>query len=212
MIAWMERANINRRVDPPNAEKVVALHSRAIDDLRYIRQTMTRAGSFTAVPGRGGVLMGVVALVAMAVAGRVEGEGAWFLTWVVAALIAVLTGGWAMDRKATANNESLLSGPGRNFAFALLPPLTVGALLSIVLYSTESSYLLPGVWLLLYGTGVVAAGAFSVRIVPVMGMSFMALGALAMFTPPTWGNWLLGLGFGGFHIVFGLLIARKHGG
>lgn len=199
-------------VDTSSSDKVVALHSRALDDLRYIRQTMTRAGAFTAVPGWGGVVMGVVALVAMVVAAFTESDGAWFLTWMVAALAAVLTGGWAMDRKAAANNEPLLRGPGRNFAFALLPPLTVGAFLSIVLYRNGIVDLLPGVWLLLYGTGVVAAGAFSVRIVPVMGLSFMTLGALALFVPAAWGNALLGLGFGGLHIVFGLLIARKYGG
>ncbi|MBV9210314.1 MAG: hypothetical protein JOZ52_06775 [Acidobacteria bacterium] len=189
-----------------------ALHTRAMDNLRFIRETMERASSFTAVPGWGGVVMGVSALCAAYVASQQATARAWVLTWMVEGLLAFVIGGWAMDRKARAAELPLLSGPGRKFALGLAPPIFAGALLTIVLYRTSGASLIPGMWLLLYGTGVVTGGMFSVGIVPIMGLCFMTLGALAILCPAAWGNVFMAFGFGGLHIIFGIIIARKHGG
>jgi hypothetical protein len=68
------------------------------------------------------------------------------------------------------------------------------------------------VWLLLYGTAIVTGGAFSVRVVPLMGLCLMALGAVALFLPAGWGDVLMAGGFGAVQIGFGIWIARHHGG
>lgn len=193
-------------------EEPPALHDRAMDNLRYIRETMERASSFTAVPGWGQVAIGVTALVATYLAAQQPNAKAWLLTWLTEAIIAVLISGWSMDRKARATSTPLLSGPGRKVAFSLSPPMVVGALLTVVLFRSGLTGAIPGTWLLLYGTGVVTGGMFSVSIVPVMGICFMLLGAAGLFLPDTWNNWLMAAGFGGLHIVFGTIIARKYGG
>jgi len=136
----------------------------------------------------------------------------WLGTWLAEAIISLLIAGWLMDRKARASGTPLLSGPGRKVAFSLSPPMIVGALLTVVLFRAGLTGAIPGMWLLLYGTGVVTGGMYSVSIVPVMGVCFMALGAAGVFAPAAWGNWLMAAGFGGLHIVFGSIIARKHGG
>jgi len=190
----------------------VALHDRAMDNLRFIRETMERAGSFTAVSGWGQVGIGVTAIIAAIIASFQSGLDAWIAVWSGEALLALAIGGWTVARKTNAAGIPILSGPGRKLALSLAPPLLTGAMLTPVLVDAGLVAPLPGMWLLLYGTGVVAAGTFSIRIIPVMGLSFMALGTFALLAPAAWGNALMGLGFGVFHIVFGLLIAWRYGG
>jgi hypothetical protein len=192
--------------DPP------ALHDRAIDNLRYIRETMERASAFTAVPGWGQVAIGVTALVAAYIAAHQPTTRGWLGTWLAEAIISLLIAGWLMDRKARRLGTPLFSGPGRKVAFSLSPPMVVGALLTVVLFRARLTQAIPGMWLLLYGTGVVTGGMFSVGVVPVMGICFMVLGAAGLFVPEAWENWLMAAGFGGLHIIFGSIIARKYGG
>ncbi len=183
-----------------------------MDNLRFIRETMERAGSFTAVSGWGQVAIGLTALVAAWIAGAQADAEGWMAVWSVEAFVALAIGGWAVARKAYIAGMPLLSGPGRKVALSLAPPLLAGAMLTAVLFEAGLLWPLPGMWLLLFGVGVVAAGAYSVRIVPVMGLSFMILGTFTLLAPPSWGNSLMGLGFGGIHIAFGLLIAWRYGG
>jgi hypothetical protein len=183
-----------------------------MDNLRFIRETMERAGSFTAVPGWGGVAMGVSALGAAAIASRQSTLEHWLATWLLEAVFAMLLAVLAIKRKANAAKGPLLSAPARRFVLSFAPPLLVGGLMTAVLYRAGLPAAIPGAWLLLYGTGVVTGGAFSVRVVPVMGLCFMSLGAVALFCPLTWGTPFLAVGFGGLHVVFGIIIARRYGG
>jgi len=196
----------------PRPAEPVALDAHARDNLRFIRETMERAASFTAVPGWGGVAIGITALGAAWLAARQSTVEAQVVTWLGEALLAVGIAAWTTVRKARAAKMPLLSGPGRKFALSFFPPLFVGALLTFVLYHTGLERAIPGTWLLLYGTGVLTGGAFSVKIVPVMGLCFMFAGTVALFSPASWGNGFLAAGFGGLHIIFGILIARRHGG
>lgn len=197
---------ISPNPDPP------ALHERAMSNIQFIRETMERATLFTAVPGWGGAAMGVVALGTAAIAALQPAKSLWLATWMVGALVSIGVGGFALWRKARNLNHAVFSGSGRRFLFSFTPPIAVGALLTVVLYRHRAAELLPGVWLLLYGTGVMAGGAFSVRAVPLMGLLFTALGSVAIFLPLTIGNWFMAAGFGVLHIVFGIVIARRHGG
>lgn len=200
------RTSGDRTTPPP------ALHERAMDNLRFIRETMERSSSFTAVPGYGGILMGAIALGTAVVAGHRPPDANWLRVWLAGATLAVVTGATALFLKARSTATPLLGPPARRFAFALGPSLAVGALLTAALGRAGLYGLLPGVWLLAYGAGVMAGGAFSVRAVPAMGACFMALGLPALFCPPSLGNGFLAAGFGGLHVIFGIVIARKHGG
>ncbi len=188
------------------------LHTRAMDNLRFIRQTMESATAFTAVSGWGVAMVGATALGAAAVARRAISPDAWLMVWVWEAVLSFAIAAGATVRKARRSKLPLFAMPARRFALSFSPPLLVGALLTAVLWRHELYVAIPGMWLLVYGTGIVTGGAFSVRVVPVMGLCFMMLGAVALFAPVVWRDWLMAAGFGGLHIVFGFVIARRYGG
>ncbi|MGA2183497.1 MAG: hypothetical protein ABSH47_10745 [Bryobacteraceae bacterium] len=201
-----------RPIRPDPADAPVGLHSRAMDNLRFIRETMERAGAFTAVPGWGGCIIGATAIVAAVLAARQPGTEGWLITWLMEGMLAIGIGSIAVKYKCDASDQPVLSAPARRFALSFAPPLMVGALLTVVLYRAGLASAIPGTWLLLYGTGVVTGGAYSVRVVPMMGMCFMLLGGVALFCPLPVANVLLGAGFGCLHLVFGFIIARRFGG
>jgi len=188
------------------------LDAHAADNLRFIRSTMERASAFTAVPGMGGVAMGVTALAAAGLSLFAKTPAEWLGVWLAEACVAIAIGVWAMARKARRAGSELFSGPARRFLLTLMPPLGAGAVLTLALEREGLVTLLPGVWLLLYGTAVVTGGALSVRTVLVMGALCMLLGCAALSSPASWGTAYLAAGFGGLHIGFGLAIARRHGG
>lgn len=191
--------------------KVVSINDRAIDNIRYIRETMERAGSFTAVPGWGGVLMGVTALVTSFVTATIEDRLVWFTVWMIEAAVALTIGAWAVIRKAKAA-KAVLRGPGRKFAWGICPAMAAGAILTLVLLQQQSFDLMPGVWLLMYGVAVVSGGIYSVKVVPLMGMGFMLLGTAALLLPAVWSAWFMAAGFGVLQMICGTMIARKYGG
>ena len=201
-----------RPLSTPPSPEAPALHARAMDNLEFIRETMERAGAFTAVSGWGMVAVGVSAFGAAALAATRSSPDAWLAVWLGEAVLSVLISGWAISRKARRARMPLLSGPGRKFATSFVPPIIVGAVLTAILYRGALVALLPGLWLMLYGAGVIAGGAFSVRVVPVMGGCFLLAGIVAVLLPVTWSDGLLAVTFGGLHIGFGIPIARRHGG
>jgi hypothetical protein len=189
----------------------VELHAHAMDNLQYIRRTLERAGEFTAVPGKGGVLMGVVGVVAGRLAVIQASAGGWLAVWGCAAVVAMIIGIAGAVLKSRRFQTPLLSGPGRKFIAGFAPALLAGAVLTVVFYRAGIVGFLPGVWLLLYGAAVLAGGSASVRVVPVMGACFMLVGTAALFLPG-WNDVLLPVGFGGLHLIFGAAIAVKYGG
>src|SRR5437660_1225944 len=195
----------------PHSEPI-PIDARAVDHLRYIRETMASAAEFTAVPGWGGVAMGITALAAAYFASQQITQARWLLVWLLEAGIAVAIAAPAAATKAHRANSQLFSGPGRKFLLSFAPAIVAGGLLTYALAHAGLYAALPGTWLLLYGTSIVTGGAFSVRVVPVMGFSLMLLGAVALFTPDRWGNVLMAVGFGGVQIGFGIWIAKRYGG
>jgi hypothetical protein len=190
----------------------VKLSDRAADNLKFIRETMERSTHFTAVPGYGGALMGVTGIAAAYIASQQIYLRDWLIVWLTEAILAFAIGMLAMWQKSKIAKVSLVSAPARKFAYGFLPSLICGAVITLGLWRFEHYEVMAPVWMLLYGAAVVTGGAFSVRVVPVMGWIFIAIGAVAFMLPASFGNILMGVSFGLVHVVFGLIIARRYGG
>jgi hypothetical protein len=192
----------------------VALHERAADNLRFIRETMERAGSFTAVPGVSGIVMGGAAAAAawFAHVARAAGTGAWLRVWLACLCFSLVVGAIGLAWKAKRFSVPLFSGVGRKFALSMAPPLAVGAVLTLALTRLGVADSLPGVWMLLYGAAVATGGAFSIRLIPVLGVLFMIAGTVTLFLPVWVGDYMMAATFGGLHIGFGWIVARRYGG
>lgn len=191
----------------------VRIDARAADNLRFIRDTMERAGHFTAVPGWGGVAMGVTAVVAAVLASQQTDVTSWLRVWLIEMVVAIALASGAILLKAHRSHVSLLAGPARRFALGFAPPVLAGGLLTYALATNQQYDLLPGTWLLLYGSAVIAGGIASVRVVPIMGALFFVLGIVALTVPGiASGDVFLALGFGGLEIIFGGIIAWRYGG
>ena len=188
------------------------LSGRAADNLRFIRQAMERSATFTSIPGAGGAVMGLVALAAAAVAASQPSGDRWLLTWLAAALCAAIVGFVGMARKARRAEVPLTGANARRFALGMAAPFVAGAAITYELWVVRSFTVMAPAWLLLYGAGVLTGGIFSVPVVRLIGVCFMTLGIAAIATPPAWGNLWLAIGFGGLHVVFGIYIAKNHGG
>lgn len=190
----------------------VNLSDRAIDNLRFIRETMERSTHFTAVPGYGGALMGGTAVAAAYIAAQQPHTRDWLIVWLTEAVLAFAIGLLAMWQKSKIAGESMFSAPARKFAFSFAPPLIAGIAVTLGLLRYGHYELMVPVWVVLYGTAIVTGGAFSVKIVPVMGWIFIAIGTAAFALPANYGNYIMGVSFGLTHIIFGAVIARRYGG
>jgi hypothetical protein len=193
-------------------EQPVNIGDRAIDNVKYIREMMERSGSFTAVPGYGGMLMGTTAVVAAYIANTQVYLADSLATWLIEAFLAFSIGLLAMWQKSKIAGSSLLSVPARKFAMGFLPPLIIGVVIVLGLWKNGYYYVMAPVCILSYGAAVVCGGSFSVRAVPIMGWCFMVVGAIAFLLPSNYGNLMMGASFGLLHIIFGAIIARKYGG
>jgi hypothetical protein len=197
---------------PDNRTAGIALNERAMESLEFIRTTMARSAPFTAVSGRGGIAMGILALAAAALARSTTSDEQWLATWIGAAVVAVPVGFVLMRAKAQRYELTLWSAAGRRFAQGFVPSIVAGAVLTIALVRMAAIDVVPAAWLLLYGAGVLAGSSSSVPVLAWLGGLFMVLGGVSLVTPTEWRDlWLAG-GFGVLQIAFGAYIARNHGG
>ena len=197
----------------PRRDSSPDINDRAMDNLRYIRETMEAAGTFTALSGWGQVVKGITAIAAALIAATQAGSPTtWLSIWLAEACIAGCISVASMTIKSHAASIPVFSGPIRKLVLSFSPPIAAGSILTVAMHSVGAMAQVPAMWMLLYGAGVISAGTYSVTIVPFMGAAFMLAGVITLIAPASWATAMLIASFGGLHVLFGILIARRHGG
>jgi hypothetical protein len=189
-----------------------SISSGAAEHLRYIRNTIAAAQTFTTVPGRGCIAMGIAGLTASILEGVPSLAAHWLPIWLTAAVVSCAVALFYMEQKARMQGLSLRRAVATRFFLTLAPAFAAGGILTVALTDTVGRDAIAGIWLLLYGVGVAACGLFSIPVVLIAGFAFMGLGTVALAAPAPWAPWLLGAGFGGIHFALGTIIIRDHGG
>ncbi|MCC6143556.1 MAG: hypothetical protein IT368_07095 [Candidatus Hydrogenedentes bacterium] len=206
----------------PEPTNIVPIQDRALENLSFIREAMDRSLPVTTLSGKATMLMGIVAIAGGTFATRVQLLDTWIYVWLAVAAVGATIGFAGLALKTRRQGRPVLAGAARRFGLSLFPPIIAGLVLTNALYEFNRAELMPGTWLLLYGTGVMTGGAFSTRLVPFMGVCFMLLGSAGLLpglplTEPWFWHYsgydlLLLTGFGGFHLLFGLWIALRYDG
>ena len=196
----------------PPPEGLAAIGDSAAANLRYIRDTIEAAHAFTLVPGRGCILMGGIALLAAVLDALPRLAPYWLTIWLSAAVFAGAVALYEMAEKARRQGVSLRRTVAFRFFMTLAPSFVAGGILTAALLGEVGRDVISGVWMLSYGAGIAASGPFSIPVVLIAGCAFIGLGAVTLTAPTSWVPALLGLGFGGIHIVLGIIVVRRHGG
>jgi hypothetical protein len=189
-----------------------SIGSGAAEHLKYIRNTIEAAQTFTTIPGKGCVAMGAAALVAATLETIPSLAGHWLPIWLTAAVLAAAIALYFMAEKARLQGVSLRRAVATRFFLTLAPAFAAGGILTVALMDQVGRDSIAGIWLLLYGVGIAACGLFSIPVVLIAGFAFMGFGTVALAAPAAWAPFLLGAGFGGIHLVLGALVMRDHGG
>jgi len=188
------------------------LGTSAAENLRYIRDTIEAARTFTTIPAKGCIAMGIAAIAAAGLESYPPLAAHWLPIWLIAAVVSCTLALFFMETKARKQGLSLRRTVAVRFFLTLAPAFVAGGVLTVALQDVVARDVIAGIWLLLYGVGIAACGVFSIPVVLIAGFAFMGLGTVTLAAPPEWAPAMLAVGFGGIHIALGAIILKDHGG
>lgn len=195
----------------------------ALERLNEIQRIAERTTLYTMLPGLPAVIGGILALGGCAASFAMirsldfkallhlpfSTQLGFCVMWTVLGGGAIVQDVVLTSRAARRRGAVPLSRPGQFAALSLSPSVLVAIALTVqFLGDFQIQYVAPA-WMMCYGTGVYAAGLFSVRLPRLLGLAFIAGGMASLFFLADYGVVLVAATFGGLHILFGLEIMRR---
>jgi hypothetical protein len=188
-----------------------------------VQRIMERTTLYTLLPGAPAVIGGVIVLIGCVVSFAmirsvdfeqvlglsIKAQVGFCILWAAIGIVAIAQEILLMARAARSQGLSPTARPARFAAFSLTPSVVVAMVLTMkFLLDCTIGYIVP-VWMMCYGTGVYAAGLFSVRLPRLLGLTFIVMGAAGLLLFPKYDVILAGLSFGLLHIIFGLVVLQR---
>jgi len=187
------------------------------EDLKTIRQMMEKSTKFLSLNGLSLVFAGIIALI-----------GGWYandilnckceieiliphllITAIVVLTLAVGVITFFCWRKSKKNHQSLFNSVTRRAAYNLLVPLAAGGAFSLILLMRGYIAIIAAAMLIFYGLGLINASKYTFREIHFLGICEVIVGLLAAIFPYH-GILFWSIGFGGLHIIFGLIMYFKY--
>ena len=174
---------------------------------------MERSSKFVSLSGMTAVLAGVYALAGAYVAGQLlrsedNREGLIMVASLVL-IVSIVTACILSWYKTKKMQQKLFSKLTYRIAWNFSLPLLTGGLFCIALLLHEHYGLVSSVMLLFYGLSLVNVSKFTYSNVAWLGYAFLCLGTADCFFE---GHGLMfwTIGFGGFHILYGMLFYLQY--
>ena len=187
-----------------------------LQDIAEIKQMMERSSRFISLSGWSGIGAGLIALLGAIAAYYLmktySGRSLEIFLLADAIIVLVLALGSSLYfswRKARKQGARLWSPVTRKLLVTMAIPLITGGIFGSILFLQGQVHLLAGTTLIFYGLALINAGRFTNEEAVILGLAEILLGLLAIIWY-AYGFWIWGLGFGLFHILYGITLYRKY--
>ena len=197
------------------------------EDLSHIRSMMERSSMFISLSGLSGVFAGISAIVGAGFALNIlDNNGINYfddnqivldqniifqlLGIAVLVLISAISFGiFFTVRKSMKNNLPIWTTATKNMLLNLAIPLLVGGVFCLALYQQRYFGLIAPATLLFYGLALINAEKYTLTDIKYLGYCELILGCISLFYIGM-GLVFWVIGFGLLHIVYGLIMYKKH--
>lgn len=197
------------------------------EDLSHIRSMMERSSMFISLSGLSGVFAGISAIVGAGFALNIlDNNGINYfddnqivldqniifqlLGIAVLVLISAISFGiFFTARKSMKNNLPIWTTATKNMLLNLAIPLLVGGVFCLALYLQRYFGLIAPATLLFYGLALINAEKYTLTDIKYLGYCELILGCISLFYIGM-GLVFWVIGFGLLHIVYGLIMYKKH--
>ncbi|OGL41826.1 MAG: hypothetical protein A2161_18655, partial [Candidatus Schekmanbacteria bacterium RBG_13_48_7] len=195
----------------------------ALQRIEEIQRIAERTTLYTLLPGLAAIIGGSLVIVGCAMSYimiesfdfgcliqlPIKDQIIFLVLWMVIGIAAIAVEVILTARDAKKQGIAPFGRPGKLSAYSLTPSVFVAVIITLKLIfdadmetaSQNFRYLAP-IWMMCYGTGVYAAGLFSVRLPRLLGLAFIMLGSVSLVFFDRYALVLVYLSFGIFHIIF----------